>query len=366
MRVFCNFKADDLDLDANAKHGVRALKNFLKYAETRQLEVAHETGKAVDSPFEAEVLQALRDLDYNVEPQVGTAGYFIDMAVRDPERPGRYILAIECDGAAYHSSRSARDRDRLRQGVLEGLGWTFHRIWSTDWFRNRQQEIKRVVAAIDAAKGEPNWEQPSIIPAVAPQQHVIQRSEAGSDAPAQFAKPYRRAQLDLVVNGQLHQADLMLLASMIKAVAFVEAPVHVSEVTKRVMDAYSVVRAGARIMGRIQEAIAFCAQRAQIDYRGEFVYVAGQSEFEARDRSAFNATDRNIDWVSSEEIDVALLESVRLGFSLPRAEAVSAALGLLGFGRASQKITSILDERLIELVHKGALNENNQIITLPG
>jgi hypothetical protein len=78
--------------------------------------------------------------------------YFIDLAVRDPEFPGRYVLAVECDGAAYHSSRSARDRDRLRQGVLEGLGWNFHRIWSTDWFRNPQQEIIRTVAAIEAAR----------------------------------------------------------------------------------------------------------------------------------------------------------------------------------------------------------------------
>ena len=120
MRVFCNFKSEDMALDASAKHGVRALKNFLKYAETRQLEVSYETGKAADSPFETEVITALRELNYDIEPQVGTAGYFIDMAVRDPEKPGRYMLAIECDGSAYHSSRSARDRDRLRQGVLEG------------------------------------------------------------------------------------------------------------------------------------------------------------------------------------------------------------------------------------------------------
>lgn len=147
--MFSNFRADELELDAGASHGVRALRNFLKFAETGELEVATETGKAADSPFELEVIEALRERNYVVEPQVGTAGYFIDIAVKDPEYPGRYVLAIECDGAVYHSSRSARDRDRLRQGVLEGLGWNFHRIWSTDWFRNPQQEIIRAVAAIE-------------------------------------------------------------------------------------------------------------------------------------------------------------------------------------------------------------------------
>ena len=78
-------------------------------------------------------------------PQVGVAGYHLDLAVVDPEQPGRYLLAIECDGATYHSAKSARDRDRLRQEVLERLGWQVHRIWSTDWFRDPRGETSRVV-----------------------------------------------------------------------------------------------------------------------------------------------------------------------------------------------------------------------------
>jgi superfamily I DNA and/or RNA helicase len=132
MEVFSNFRADELELDASARHGVRALKHFLKYAETGELDIPLETGREADSPFELEVMLALRERGYQMEPQVGTAGYFIDIGVKDPEYPGRYVLAIECDGASYHSARSARDRDRLRQGVLESLGWRFHRIWGTD------------------------------------------------------------------------------------------------------------------------------------------------------------------------------------------------------------------------------------------
>ena len=116
MEVFSNFRADELELDASARHGVRALKHFLKYAETGELDIPRETGREADSPFELEVMLALRERGYQLEPQVGTAGYFIDIGVKDPDYPGRYVLAIECDGASYHSSRSARDRDRLRQG----------------------------------------------------------------------------------------------------------------------------------------------------------------------------------------------------------------------------------------------------------
>src|SRR5215471_9051688 len=152
MEVFSNFCADELELEASASHGVRALKHFLKYAETGELEIPRETGREADSPFELEVMLALRERGYQLEPQVGTAGYFIDIGVKDSEYPGRYVLAIECDGASYHSARSARDRDRLRQGVLEGLGWRFHRIWSTDWFRNPGKETDRAVTAIKGAR----------------------------------------------------------------------------------------------------------------------------------------------------------------------------------------------------------------------
>lgn len=130
---------------------MRALKVFLDYAEKGDLPAISETGKEPDSPFEIEVMSAIKSLGFDVEPQVGCLGYSIDLAIVEPFNPGRYLLAVECDGARYHSSASARERDRLRQGVLEGLGWRFHRIWSTEWFRNPAQEITRMQQAIERA-----------------------------------------------------------------------------------------------------------------------------------------------------------------------------------------------------------------------
>ena len=126
-------------------------KSFLKYAENGHLENRFETGKETDSPFEDEVISAIKNMGYEVEPQVGSAGFFIDIAVKDPKKVGKYILAVECDGASYHSSASARDRDRLRQNVLEGMGWKFHRIWSTDWFRTQSRQIEILKKAIENA-----------------------------------------------------------------------------------------------------------------------------------------------------------------------------------------------------------------------
>jgi very-short-patch-repair endonuclease len=90
----------------------------------------------------------LRQKGFDVTPQVGVAGYFIDLAIKHPKRTG-YLLGVECDGATYHSSRSARDRDRLRQEVLERLRWNIYRIWSTDWFQNPEEELQRLLAHIE-------------------------------------------------------------------------------------------------------------------------------------------------------------------------------------------------------------------------
>jgi very-short-patch-repair endonuclease len=113
------------------------MRACLRFAKEGTLSGGRFTGREPDSDFEIEVARALRAQGYDVHAQIGVAGYFLDMAVVDPKRPGRYLLAVECDGATYHSAKSARDRDRLRQGVLEGLGWKVHRIWSTDWFRDQ-------------------------------------------------------------------------------------------------------------------------------------------------------------------------------------------------------------------------------------
>jgi very-short-patch-repair endonuclease len=150
--VFSSIMADDINLVQATGHGPRAFKTFLKYAQTGLLEATAPPRNDYDSEFEKAVAKAVVKQGYEVHSQVGVAGFFIDLAVVDPQKSGRYLLGIECDGASYHSSLSARDRDRLRQEVLENQGWIIHRIWSTDWFKQPDNQFKRTLAAIEAAK----------------------------------------------------------------------------------------------------------------------------------------------------------------------------------------------------------------------
>jgi very-short-patch-repair endonuclease len=147
--LFTSMKASDLRIDVGTRWGVKALKNYLAYAESGHMDTGELTGRQPDSEFERWVMGMLQEAGYETVPQLGVAGYYIDLAVRHPERSGSFILGIECDGAMYHSARSVRDRDRLRQEVLERLNWNIYRIWSTDWFRNPRAEFQKVTTALE-------------------------------------------------------------------------------------------------------------------------------------------------------------------------------------------------------------------------
>lgn len=144
MHVYASMKRDELLGGTACSGGVSDLADFLGYAESGQYhEKGKTSGKDPDSDFEVSVADLISVMGYEVDYQVGVSGFHIDLGIR---RPGdhHYLCGIECDGATYHSHPIARDRDRLRQDILEARGWTIYRIWSTDWFRNRDSEIKRL------------------------------------------------------------------------------------------------------------------------------------------------------------------------------------------------------------------------------
>jgi very-short-patch-repair endonuclease len=150
--VFSGLRADQIDLTRTRARGVRDLKYFLDYAERGPGALAAVTTAATngepDSEFERMVADQLRAAGYEVHHQVGCSGYRIDLGILDPENPGRYLLGVECDGATYHRAATARDRDKLRQLILEGLGWTLYRVWSTDWWHDSEAEAKKLLLFI--------------------------------------------------------------------------------------------------------------------------------------------------------------------------------------------------------------------------
>lgn len=153
LHVFASIRADQIDLTRTQAMGVKHLKGFLDFAARGAIALpAQDEGSLgpVENIFEASVKAGLEAKGWELRPQIGVSGFRIDLAVVHPEHGGVYLAGIECDGATYHSSATARDRDKVRQAVLENLGWTIFRIWSTDWFRNPKAVIDRVDAALRA------------------------------------------------------------------------------------------------------------------------------------------------------------------------------------------------------------------------
>jgi very-short-patch-repair endonuclease len=150
MEVFSSMSPEDIAGGPNVKRGVNDFKRFLEYASTgRIIDPVAASDKTPDSDFELAVADTVRSMGFQVHPQVGVAGFYIDVAVLRPNRNDEFILGIECDGATYHSAKSARDRDRLREEILRRRGWKIHRIWSTDWFKNQPNEIARLKEVLE-------------------------------------------------------------------------------------------------------------------------------------------------------------------------------------------------------------------------
>ncbi|WP_052248982.1 DUF4011 domain-containing protein [Leisingera sp. ANG-Vp] len=149
--TFTSLKPTDILVDEGKNRGVHMFRAWLEYCGSGRVPDRARSGGETESPFEDYVAKQIEAIGCEAVPQVGAAGYRIDIGVRHPDWPYGYILGVECDGASYHSSKSSRDRDRLRQEVLEDLGWHFHRIWSTDWFNDTRTQVERLREAINVA-----------------------------------------------------------------------------------------------------------------------------------------------------------------------------------------------------------------------
>ncbi|MYB71460.1 MAG: DUF3320 domain-containing protein [Gemmatimonadetes bacterium] len=356
MEVFSNFTADDIKTESNSPFGVRALKSFLHYAQTGELDHRHETGKEADSPFEEAVSDAIRHLGYDIEPQVGSAGFYIDIAVRDPEKPGRYILAVECDGASYHSSATARDRDRLRQSVLEGLGWRFHRIWSTDWFRDPHKESVRLKDSIDQAlrfyeAEETHTEQPR----VAEQPKRIERDEPTENNLQADAYVLATSDLGIANFAEIHELPLNNVAQAMRKVIDIEGPVHLTEAARRLAESAGFARVGSRMLGHIKRAATYGQRNGFLYLEGDFLFADSDKPVRVRDRSDMPPTVKKIELVPDEEVQAALVTAIHAAFSMSEEEAISEALSLMGFRRVTAKANQKVGSALRKLVQDGAV-----------
>jgi very-short-patch-repair endonuclease len=372
--VFCNFTGADIDLERTRARGVAALKLFLTFAETGHFGLGETTGADFDSEFEVQVCERLQHLGYDVKRQIGASGFRVDLAVSDPEKPGRFVLGIECDGAQFHSSRSARDRDRLRQQVLEAHGWIIHRIWSTDWYMRPQQELKKVEAAIAAAKtawrdrDDEGAQRSKAVPVSFEGYRdgetdvitaVMEEGPTFSPEPERIY--YTEATFNVNARAEPHETSLSEMAGYVTKIVKIEGPIHLDEIVTRIRLLWGLGRAGARIRSAVERAVNVALQSGVIQ-GGPFYSTPDQAVI-ARDRSQVSSgTLRKPEMLPPDEIDVAVLRLVDENFGAGREDLVQAVSRMFGYAATSAQLRQVLMEGLDRLVTCGALIDKGQLL----
>ena len=252
MTVVSAFSAADMDADKLTSQGPQMLRDYVAYAASagRDLGFARREAEPLN-PFEIDIKNRLEAQGIPLQPQYGASGYWIDFAAMHPDQPGRPVLAIEADGARYHSAINARERDRLRQEHLERLGWRFHRIWSTEWFRNPEAEVDKVVQAWREAVAEADRREiESVASDSAPLPEAV-------DVPAAGSTPQRQGECPHVSPGQpiidyhIYQLDDIVRWARSDGLLHTD-----EELIRTIARAMKYQRVGSRIRGLLQAAIA--------------------------------------------------------------------------------------------------------------
>ncbi len=356
--VFASVHADEIDLKRSRTRGVAALKTFLHYAETGILGTADpQSDRGMDSPFEESVKRAIEREGYEVHPQVGTAGFFIDLAVVDPKQPSRYLLGIECDGASYHSARSARERDRQREAVLRNHGWDIHRIWSTDWFLQPQAQLEKTLMAIESAlstSGPATKMRKSQDIKPTPS---LERAEPEPPREPGAAR-YQEAIYALETDLEIHEVSTQWMTELVLFIVGIESPVHTKEVINRIRGFWGVGRAGSRIQEKIRKATALLADAGKIQSVGEFLLMPDQ-KVPVRDRgSAQSNTLRKPEMLPPMEIRAAILQLIEANHGVHEDEIAVGVGRLLGFRSTSQQLKKLVTAEAQSLLSDDLITEH--------
>lgn len=347
--IFASFDPGDIDVSRTRGEGPRVLKRFLEFAKSGDLHEPSVTGEGAETAFEADVADVVRSIGFLADPQVGSAGFRVDLGVRHADRPGKYLLAVECDGATYHSALWARERDRLRQEILEGLGWRFHRIWSTDWFYRRAQEIERLRDALNAALSAEGMVEPKGSNREQKKHPVIAEPLPALPIPeleARVMPPYERAKF-AVRWGEPHDAMLTTLQAIAEEVIRIEGPISSEEIARRVASAFGKEKAGNRIVSRVQQALRGLRGRPDIEQDQDFWFTKQQHDDPpVRDRSNESGATLRAANISHLEARAALRIAQDDNAGGTGEELVRAAARLLGFKRVGSDLKARLSANL--------------------
>lgn len=364
VMIFSTLRSEDIDLSRTRATGAAHLKSYLEYAERGPAAIAANIESAhtedYDSVFEKEVAEYLRGKGYTVHSQVGCSGYRIDLALVHPDSPGHYLLGIECDGATYHRAATARDRDRLRQAVLEGLGWRIYRIWSTDWWRNAKTAKEDLVAVIEAALEAPVApEQPpapeSKAPDPEPEPEVQYASNVQPAPPREDLRKRDYPEVTLIPHGPADDfyepRSRPIIQVQINRIIEDEGPITEALITRRVAQEWGFSRVASKIRQVVEGNLHQAAgQLTGTTYWPESIEPAEYKNYRVADRET-----RKFDDVPTEELCNAAFDILDKYISFPADGLAAEIARSFGFNRVTQSTAQICEVALSEMINRQAI-----------
>ncbi|MDQ7013102.1 MAG: DUF4011 domain-containing protein [Planctomycetota bacterium] len=386
LLVFCSMQPEAIDLSRTRATGVHHFKRFLMYAQrgpgAMAESAAAHTGASTPSELESAVRAALEARGWGVESRVGLAGYRVDLAIVDPERPGEFLIGIECDGPMYRNANTARDRDRTRSSVLGGLGWRLVRVWSTAWRLDPEGCLGQIEDAIAQAKAErdgtggadepePGLQPASGVLTSASKSEGEQFEAGGGDESSAAADTYRPAKRPRGVSSRSDIYESRTDELAVRALAAIveqEGPIVPELALRRLAEWFGVSRITDRYRERFQEILGRAAAARVLFARGDAFWAAGAhpERFDkVRTPGDDDDSQRDVEWVPLVERAAAVRQVLGAQIALPREELERESAKLLGFGRATTKTREAMAEAIDLVLVRGEATEADGRVVMP-
>jgi very-short-patch-repair endonuclease len=354
----------DIDLSGSNSTGAQHFKNYLEYARKGE-QALHRNDhvsntKDFDSSFEEAVYDALEAEGHDVVTQVQSNSYSIDLAIKHPDQPGKFVLGIECDGAAYHSSKTARDRDRTRQMVLESLGWTIHRIWSPDWTSNKGRELNNIASKVqklidespstDGGFSKVDIEDQKTEVVAIPEQERDGIQRYLSDWEPITVRQQGEQSFDDVWESQIQG----VLTSIVKRYG----PVSKEQAFRAAISRWHISRLGKNIRESLNTTTRKLYSQGKIEIQNEFLWPGDRPET-LPIRTNTNQADRSIEEIPLEELAKAGYLILKAGGRMARADLILEIARLIGYQRQGENITDRIDSAVELLVARNCVNTDS-------
>lgn len=345
----------DIKLENTNSEGVRMLRSYIEFAingpRILYEEAKHNNSVNFDSPFEEAVYDFLVEKGFNVSTQVGCSGYRIDLAVKHPTLDGIFVLGVECDGASYHSSRTARERDRLRQTVLEDIGWKIHRVWSTDWIKDPLREGTRLLEAINHSVI--NYKDRLISKTISNSKDLDNTLMENK-----YLLNNRLSDIEIFNNESTHfgfeqyiESDIYSISqidygiedscNVVKYIIDTEFPIHIDLLCKRIAPLFGNQKATSRIRNNVEYTLDKIKNK--IIRKNNFLYPINYNKIIPKVANKDKAA-RNINYISLDEICEAMLLVIEQSVGIQKENLYQIIAKEYGFNRMGPNITSRFDE----------------------